>query len=309
MLKTERMKQVVIAGAEAHQRTVIDALHDLRAVHIEEHEPASGDFFQTGRPLAEGEAVAKSLLRARGLQKSLGLDDEEPTYTLDSTAAAKEKVASISQLVSSLVKEQADLEEDLKALESERAKLARLAPLGLRLEVLGGFKSLRTFVGSVSGDAKAAVFGVTKKAEVITASDSRGDLVAAFVPHEQAEAVEQALAQLRFNPIEVPEGEGPVDTVVGQTTTRIGKIGSRMEEIAQRLAKHREEHGPELLAAIASLEEASEKASIPLAFAAGPTSFVVSGYVPARRQAEAEKALQAATGHRMLIYEPQTRRA
>lgn len=302
MFKTERMAGVVIAGAERHQRAVIEALHALKAVHIEEHDPTQGDpFFTLGRPLPEGEAVAKTLLRARGLQNSLGLADEPAPYELDHIDAAKEKVDAVSALVAGRLDELATLEDQVKELDARRSKLRRLAPLGLRLEELSGFRSIRAFVGAVQGDAKSAVLGVTDRAEVVTATDGGGQLVAAFVANDQAAAVEQALAAIGFSPIETPEGEGPIDTVIGQTTTQIGTASDRIRAIGAELDAHRAEHGPELLAAIEALETAREKASAPIAFASGPTSFVITGFVPERRRATADQALLAAAGHRIHV--------
>lgn len=299
MLKTERMRKVIVAGAERHQRAVIETLHSLRAVHIEEHAPEAGDFFTLGSPLPEGEQVAKALLRARGLQNSLGLEDARPTYALDSVDAAVARVDAVDRSVAGIIDERATLEERVKELESEVLRLRRLQPLGLRLEELSGYTQVKAYVGAVASDPRDALAAVSDRIGVWTGRDDQGMVVLAVAPPALAEKTEATLADHGFSALEVPEGSGPVDTVVGARTSEIGQTQERMRALDAQLVRYRDEHGPELLAAVETLEIASEKSGAPVLFASGPTSFVVTGYVPASRAAATEEALLSATEHRV----------
>lgn len=299
MLKTERMKKVVVVGAKPQLRPVIETLHRMRALHIEEHR--AGEFFTLGTPLPEGEAVAEALLKARGLERSLGMEDEKATYTMEGHEAAFARIREVETAVSDLVDERAALVEDAKRLESEIARLRRLAGLGVRLEHLSGYQNIKAYVGSVTEDPTPRLAGRLPRHELAKARDASGFVIALFVPNADASEAEAVLAEVGYHAIEVPTGEGPIDTVVGQRTTEARHAHARIEAIDAELARYRAERGAELLAATETLQVAAEKAGAPLRFATSPNAFVVTGFVPLRRQAEVEKALFSATDQRLHV--------
>lgn len=299
MLKTERMKKVVVAGAKPKLRTVIDTLHDLSALHIEEHSPTRD--FGLGSPLPEGEKVAEVLLKARGLEKSLGVEDETTDRMLGSLEEAIEAIDRIDGQVGGIIDQLHDAGERLKTLELELARLRRLSGLGLRLEHLSGYRNLRVFVGSAAQDPRPAMAARTDRFELAVAPEGSGFVMALFVPESHASDAEAVLANIGYQAIEVPQGTGSLDAAIGQRTTEARQAKAAVETAQAELRRFREAHGQTLLAAGETLTVAAERASAPLTFATAANSFVVTGYVPATRVDETERALMAATDHKLYV--------
>ncbi|MBW3583404.1 MAG: hypothetical protein KY455_09930 [Euryarchaeota archaeon] len=289
-----------MAGARTQLRPVIDTLYRLQALHIEEHRPDDA-IFGIGSSLPEGETIAKALLSARGLQKSLGMEDQRTTTTLAGHEEAVETITAMDAALSGLLEEKGTLQEEGKALEGEIARLRRLATLGLRLEQLQGYQRIKVYVGAVTSDPEPELRERTTRYEVIRGTDAQGQLIALFVALDEADNAETVLSAHGYSAIEVPAGEGPVDTVIGQRIARAREKEARVRQIDEKLDTVRREQGDRLLAAIQTLLVAADKASAPTLMAASPNSFVVSGYVPVSQTAALERSLLDATDQRLHI--------
>lgn len=300
MLKTERMKKVVIAGAKPKLRAVIETLHDLKALHIEEHQSTAD--FGLGSPLPEGEKVANAVLKARGLEKALGLEDETTRKTLTSTDAAIAEIGRLDASLSGLLADRAKALDDAKNLEAEVARLRRLAPLGLRLNHLAGYNHVTAFVGFAAKDPRADLESRTDRFELHIAPDRESGYVLALFVAKDAEAhAEAALVEAGYHAMEVPAGEGTIDAAVGQRITAARQAEATVTRIDGELAAFKAEHGQTLLEASETLSVAAERAGAPVRFAASKNSFVVTGYVPASFASEAESALMYATDGRIHV--------
>ncbi len=302
MLKTERMKQVVVAGAKPQLVPVIHTLQRLQVLHIEEHRP--DDFFTYGDPLPEGERVAEARLSARGLVKSLGLEEKPPrerTEPITGWEDAVQAVEEVDQAVTGLIKEREATQSALREKEQEAARLRRLSGLGLRLEELSGYQNLKVFLGTTTSDPEPLLSEKLETHHLAKTPDENGFLVALFVPKSQAEEADNLLAQSGFAPVEIPTGHGPVDSAAGRAISEARRIRAHLEEQDARLETARTTHGARLLAAEKALTAAAERANAPLRFATSTNGFVVTGFVPVGSVQETERALQEATSHSLYI--------
>jgi V/A-type H+/Na+-transporting ATPase subunit I len=301
MLKTERMKQVVVAGAKPQLVPVIETLQRLRVLHIEEHRP--DDFFTYGDPLPEGERVAEARLKARGLIKSLQLEGVKRTGKAPTPdwQQAITTVEETEDAITGLVRERESVRNRLREHEQEAERLRRLAGLGLRLEQLRGYRNLSVFLGTTTSDPEEDLKTSLKDHLLLKTPEDSQYLIALYCRQRDHSTAENLLAQDGFSAIEPPAGHGPVDSAAGRAITEARRLKNDLDDLEARLKAARDQHGEPLLAAEDALAAAAERANAPLRFASSAHGFVVTGFVPASRVEATESALQQATSQSLYI--------
>ena len=77
-----------------------------------------------------------------------------------------------------------DLENEISSLAEEEDALSQVSPLGVDLDLLGGYKSIESFVGTVESLAEAREAVGTGL--IIEGKTGKSGLIAAFVRNEES---------------------------------------------------------------------------------------------------------------------------
>ncbi|HLF17045.1 MAG TPA: hypothetical protein VI796_06420, partial [Candidatus Thermoplasmatota archaeon] len=200
MFRPARMTRLLVSGHRQHQAGVIEALHQEKAVHIEDYLDPTGTT-RIGEPLPEGQEVSDLLLRLRGLVKSLGSSGVGASIPVERPAAL---LAEAEAAISPVLARAAEARSRLQQAEAEQAQLAPLAGLDVDLAVVGALRSVRGFLGTAARDPRPLLSGTPHEAAV--APTERGVAVALFVAAADAAAAERALSESGFQSVEVPAG-------------------------------------------------------------------------------------------------------
>jgi V/A-type H+-transporting ATPase subunit I len=271
------MTRVVVVGPRDMLERTIETLHEVKALHIVDHQPEEG--MGIGKPLPQASEASEDLVKLRSIRSILAVD-RPPGPTPGTTETTRRE--EIRQRILTLELNISEEEEARKKTEGLLGELDRriealrpLTTLPLRLEDYRGYESLAVFVGWMPRELEG-LDDVTTAYELF-----RGDGVAAlFVRRQDGDAVQELLLRRGFQLLDVPEGTGNPKALLKDLEEQRARWGARLEESEDRLFHLRERYADFLLAAEEVLEEEVEKAEAPLRFAVSDHSFVADGWVP-----------------------------
>ncbi len=284
MFRPEPMTRTLVVASTGEQRRVIETLYDLRSAHIVEfHEGAEGyEGFDIGKPLDAGSRASELLVRVRALLRHLNLEGHVPstTYRVDELEEQLDQaLVQIESNVTNAVESRQRIEEALRNLSDRIERVRPFADLEPRFADYHGYDNLEVLVGTAPENVEATVRAESAHAEVFQGDD----LVAVFVPTEDAEAVNEALITAGFQEVEVPDEEGRPADIVQEARRERERLEARLEDAESRILELRERHGDLLLAAEEHLNIEVEKAEAPLDFASTENAFIVEAWVPSSR--------------------------
>jgi len=300
MLRPERMSRVSVAGARRVLDDVIETVHDLHLLHLSSYD-GSWEGFEPGDPIEGADASSEKLVTTRSLRNILDVDAEDagPARIVDAEESNRE-LEDVRERVNHLDDRRDDLEAELGEIDEELDRMETFAALGIDLDLLDGYDTLRTRVGEGNPDeverALADAEGIASY-EVFAADE--GPILAAFArpaDGSDAEAFEEALVGVDFAPISVPDAEGTPEEVASDLRERRAETESELDEVEAELAAVSEEAGGFLLATEEHLAIDVQKRETPLSFATTENAFLAEGWIPTERYVDLAEALQQEVG-------------
>ena len=338
MLRPERMSRVSVAGAKGVLSEVIETVHGLNLVHLSSYDGA-WEGFEPGDPIDGADDSAGKLVTARSLRNILGIDDEDggPARIVDDEDAERELEA-VRERVNELDDRRDDLEDDLVAIDERRERMETLAALGIDLDLLRGYDTLRTRVGegdreeieralaNADGIDSAEVFA-DEESRVVAAfarlsegatgpdadpsadadgdgdSDGDGENGHSGIDAGEQDAFEEALVGVEFTPIAVPDADGSPAEYAEELGERREDVEAELSEVEDELDAVREESGGFLLALEEHLAIDVQKREAPLSFATTENAFVAEGWIPTERYVDLAEALEQEVGEHIELDE------
>jgi V/A-type H+-transporting ATPase subunit I len=271
------MTRALIVGPRDKLDGVINALYDLKLVHIIDHH-GEDDTFRVGKPLPPAAELSDNLVKLRSVANLLAL--KQP-------AKAKEEVR-LEELRQKILALELNIREEDEARKKAEALLSELdrriedlrpfAALRLPLDTYRGYASIGVLVGRVPREVPESELG-SIPAEVFQAPG----VLAVFVRKEALDPMSSILSRFGFVGVEVPPEEGDPRALLEAVSADREKWSTRLDEIQSRLSTLRERYAGFVVAAEEALEVEIDKAEAPLRFAISDHSFVVDGWVPASR--------------------------
>ena len=300
MLRPERMSRVSVTGSRDVMPAVIEALHDLHLVHLEEY-GGGWDGFEPGDPLEGAEEASERLVTVRSIESILDVEADGATPARVVADEYEAELADIRERVNELDDRRSELRDELRAVREARSAAEPLVDLGLDLDLLSGYDSLEVRVGR--GDA-GAVKAALEAAEGVDAVEtwSGEEVVAAFAAGP-AGAVDEALVGVPFAAVEVPDAEGPPDAYLEELDHEAERLEGRLETVQAELEELKLEAGRFLLAVEERLSIEVQKAEAPLSFATTRHAFVAEGWLPTDRLDALESTLASAAGDHLEVEE------
>jgi V/A-type H+-transporting ATPase subunit I len=333
MLRPERMSRVSVIGSRRVVDDVIDTTHDLNLLHLSDYD-GSWEGFEPGDPIEGADESSERLVTVRSLESILGVDSETggPARIVDDEEASRELEA-VRERVNDLDDRRDSLEDDRQGIDERLGTMEALSSLGIDLDLLGGYDTLRARIGEGDADAIDAALADAEGIESyeVFTGDEDDRVVAAFArpaadrsrnagaetDGDDAEAdteangetdagdgaFEEALVGVEFAPITVPDAEGSPEEVASDLRERRDEIDADLEEVESELEEVREEKGDFLLATEEHLSIDVQKREVPLSFATTENAFVAEGWIPTERYVDLAEALQQSVGDHVEIDE------
>ncbi len=287
MLKPEPMRRILIVGPRQLLEPGIEVLHDLKLVHLQDYMGEDPDL-KLGKPLPRASEISEVLVKLRSISKILGLGEVAGIEEVEVPPDAAQRIRSLETNIAEEDGSRKKVEGLLADLGQSIAALEPFAVLGIPLELYRGYRSLDVFVGRVAQDLEGLP-NITPRMEAFRADD----VVAVFVEKSKGAEVRDFLGQRGFTPLEIPRGEGDPKAKLAELSRERTKWIEKLEEINGRLITLRERYAAFILRAEDKFSEEIEKAEAPLRFATTDHSFVVEGWIPAKRADLGKSRLEA----------------
>lgn len=304
MLKPVPMAKVAVVGPQNRLEAVIETLHEMKLVHIQDYTPGDDDAFDLGSPLPKGDEVSERLLRLRGVLRSadIGPPDDARPFTPENLAALRDRLEEVEDDLGRLVDRRTQVVDELNQVDEEETLLARVRNFPLPLELVHGYRRVVVFTGFVPSDADLdRLSGADPEADVVESREDEGRFVAVFARTENEKAVAETLASLRYAPVELPEAEGTVAARLDALDKRRTDLRGRLGQIEAKIDAIKGRHAAALYALEEALSIEADKATSPVRFRTTKNSFVVEGWVPAARFAAVEARVTEATEGKVYV--------
>ena len=156
----------------------------------------------------------------------------------------------------------AEIKGILENLAAESAELQMVAPLKTDLDLLGGYESLTSFVGTVRDTATAR--DAAKGGLLVTGKAGKKTVVAIFVRNEDAKTTQSSLEEAGFAALSIPDCDGSVSSRMNEINAERADLLQEQESLEMSVASWSESNADVLLSGLELLERDQELATAPV---------------------------------------------
>lgn len=279
----ESMSRIVIVGAKSHIDEAIEAIYDVKAIHLIDHTVGADDGFSLGTPRPYSSKVSERLLKVRAMEKGLGIAKNAKTQPI-SEEEIKSQISSDSvelaeTEINAVFDKRNDLNQRITDLNATKKNLELLSDMPIDLELYSGYRSIVSFVGTVVEDPTAMLSGMD--CEIFTSFDKKkGNVIAVFAKVADKDAVQSVLSENGFSEIAVPKDTGSAASALTRTDREIQDAEAEMENVSKELESLLEKHKDFLSASEEELSIQVQKGEIPVRIANSEYTFVIDAWVP-----------------------------
>lgn len=294
-IKTQRMGRLLAAGTKDKIDEVIDALATLNALHFIEYD-GSDEGFNLGTPKDESEMVGKRLTKLRSAASIV--DYNGPKSPVAAEKVRSELDGALSDAVDALLEKSTRLdtvENSLSSLREEESIMGLLSSIDLDVELLSGYSTLNTFVGTISGgssDIESQISDAGIEGLFFQGTINGSKVVAVFVKSERSNDIQSILNQSGFQAINIPEGiTGNPKKLIEEIKSEINKLSSEQSSIVKDIESWSDEFGSSLACGLELLEREHDILTAPVKIAVSEHAFFIDGWIELSRSEEVRHAL------------------
>ena len=282
----ESMSRIVIVGAKSHMDEVIEALYDVKAIHLIDHTVGADEGFTLGTPRPYSPKASERLLKVRAMEKGLGITKNMKTQPISEdeikSQISSDSVEIVEAEITSVFDKRNDLNQRITELNATRKNLELLSDIPIDLELYSGYRSIFSTVGTVAEDPTSALSGVD--CEVIPSFDKKkGNVVAVFAKVSDKDKVQSILSDYGFSEITVPNDTGSAAAALTRTDREIEAAQADLENVSKELESLLNKHKDFLSASDEELSIEVQKGEIPVRIATSEYTFVIDAWVPEAR--------------------------
>ncbi len=288
----ESMSRIVIVGAKSHIDEVIEAMYDVKAIHLIDHTVGADEGFALGTPRPYSPKASERLLKVRAMEKGLGITHKMKTEAISEdeikSQISSDSVEIVETELTAVFDKRNDLNQRITELNATKKNLELLSDIPVDLEMYSGYRSIFSAVGTVAEDPTSQLSGMD--CEVFTSFDKKkGNVVAVFAKTADKDKVLSVLSEYGFSEISVPEGTGSASAALTRTDREIEAAGAELENVSKELENLLDKHKDFLSASDEELSIEIQKGEIPVRIANSEYTFVIDAWVPAA-EADSVKA-------------------
>lgn len=282
----ESMSRIVIVGAKSHMDEVIEALYDVKAIHLIDHTVGADEGFTLGTPRPYSPKASERLLKVRAMEKGLGITKNMKTQPISEdeikSQISSDSVEIVEAEITSVFDKRNDLNQRITELNATRKNLELLSDIPIDLELYSGYRSIFSTVGTVAEDPTSALSGVD--CEVFSSFDKKkGNVVAVFAKVSDKDKVQSILSDHGFSEITVPNDTGSAAAALTRTDREIEAAQADLENVSKELESLLNKHKDFLSASDEELSIEVQKGEIPVRIATSEYTFVIDAWVPEAR--------------------------
>lgn len=285
------MKRILVTGLKQDLRPVIEELHELELLDIDEY---TGEM-DTGKTFDEGEEVSQLLVDLRSILSKLPEVEGKSNAQLDFNQVDS-KISELNNRINELENSKTELKSELTQLKSRRQFFEELSDLDLEYRDLKGTRTLNCFTGKID-ERKFRSEAPNDRYEIMHGESA--DVV--FYPDEQV--YENLINSCSEEILDVPEVElnGSISSINKELEQRKNRIESRIEQNESQIEKIAVNWRNQLEEAEKFLTEKVEKAEAPIKFATTDSAFFAEGWIPAENYGLVEEKLAEVTGGKVHV--------
>ena len=291
----ESMSRIVIVGTKTHMDEAIEALYDVKAIHLIDHTVDADEGFTLGTPRPYSPKASERLLKVRAMEKDLGVT-KHTKVPVQSVDEIKSKISSDSvelaeaEIVSVLDKRN-DLIQRITELNANEKNLDLLSDINIDLEMYSGYQNIFGVVGTVAEDPRDALKGIDCEVEYSSVK-KKGNVVAVFARVADKDKVLSALSDNGFSEISVPEGTGSAALALKAVQAEIQETQKEIEGVGKEIEALFEKHKTFLKASEEELSIEVQKGEIPVRIATSEYTFVIDAWVPTNKVDMVKKTIE-----------------
>ena len=289
------MGRLLAAGTKDKIDDVIDALASLNALHIIEYD-GSDEGFNLGVPKEESEIVGKRLNKLRSAASIVDFSGPKDPVSADKVRSDLD--SSLSKAVDELLEKSTRLdsvEGRLSSLQEDESTIELLSSLNLDVELLSGYSTLNSFIGTISGnfsDIELELQDGAIEGLFFQGSINASKVIALFVKAEQSNDAQSLLNQLGFQAINIPEGiSGDPNQLIADLRSQISELMAEKSSISNDIKSWSNEYGSSLACGLELLEREHDILTAPVKLAVSEHAFFVDGWIELSRSEEVQSAL------------------
>ena len=289
------MGRLLAAGTKDKIDDVIDALASLNALHIIEYD-GSDEGFNLGVPKEESEIVGKRLNKLRSAASIVDFSGPKDPVSADKVRSDLD--GPLSKAVDELLEKSTRLdsvEGRLSSLQEDESTIELLSSLNLDVELLSGYSTLNSFIGTISGnfsDIELELQDGAIEGLFFQGSINASKVIALFVKAEQSNDAQSLLNQLGFQAINIPEGiSGDPNQLIVDLRSQISELMAEKSSISNDIESWSNEHGSSLACGLELLEREHDILTAPVKLAVSEHAFFVDGWIELSRSEEVQSAL------------------
>ena len=289
------MGRLLAAGTKDKIDDVIDALASLNALHIIEYD-GSDEGFNLGVPKEESEIVGKRLNKLRSAASIVDFSGPKDPVSADKVRSDLD--GSLSKAVDELLEKSTRLdsvEGRLSSLQEDESTIDLLSSLNLDVELLSGYSTLNSFIGTISGnfsDIELELQDGAIEGLFFQGSINASKVIALFVKAEQSNDAQSLVNQLGFQAINIPEGiSGDPNQLIVDLRSQISELMAEKSSISNDIESWSNEYGSSLACGLELLEREHDILTAPVKLAVSEHAFLVDGWIELSRSEEVQSAL------------------
>ncbi len=279
----ESMSRIVIVGAKSHIDEVIEAIYDVKAIHLIDHTVGADDGFALGTPRPYSPKASERLLKVRAMEKGLGISKKLKTQAISEdeikSQISSDSVELVEKEITAVFDKRNDLNQRITELNATKKNLELLSDIPIDLGLYSGYRSICSMVGTVAEDPTSALSGVD--CEVFSSFDKKkGNVIAVFAKATDKDKVQSILSEHGFSEISVPNDTGSATAALTRTDREIEAAQAELENVSKELENLLEKHKDFLSASDEELSIEIQKGEIPVRIANSEYTFVIDAWVP-----------------------------
>ncbi|MFB6180712.1 MAG: V-type ATP synthase subunit I [Candidatus Nanohalobium sp.] len=264
------MTKISITAPKTQLEEVVDSLHDLGLLHIDEY----GGELETGSPGDEAEELSQLLVDVRSVLSKLPEAEETEEISVNEV---EEKFEEVRSKVNNLIEEKENIKRQIEGLEEEKDFYKKLKGCDVDLTELDSSGRLGFSVASLDEKRFREVVDTDrfdifegKKASVVV-FDS-----------EVSEKVSKALSGCVRESFQIPNDlrSGRPESVVERIESEIEGLEEDLKNVEDDFESLGSEWGGRLSYVEDYLSERIEKVEAPLSFGTTDRAFICEGWVP-----------------------------
>jgi V/A-type H+-transporting ATPase subunit I len=290
-IKPEEMTKISITGSKKHLRDVIDSLHGLELLDIDEYD---GEL-EKGDPFEEAEDLSQLLVDIRSVLSKLP-ETESPRQDF-SIEKLQEELPEFSRRLEEKIADREDLKRQRNEIKNRKKFFRRIRGTEALYQDLKGTETLDVFIGKLD-EQKFQEEVESTGFEILEGEE-------AYVVFYRDDNVREALLDASKEEYTLPEVdyEGTPQTIINELDSEIRKLEQEKKSLDADLERMADNWRGRLESAEDYLSDRIERAEAPLMFGTTENTFIAKGWIPSEQYDELEEEIGNITDGKVHIQE------